>query len=151
MMKGHTFAGVGRSCGGVQDLTANENVSNSLKRGSASRLSGKQRKMLMVSSTAKKEEKCNCRKRFRELQVESCPAVKDREEGSIALLKRARQNKSGDKHTLKTAITEVLRHAQTCTEFKPNLGETLTVPRGSITVSSLYVCACLWVCVHVCI
>ena len=134
MMKGHTFVGVTRSCGGVQDLT--ENDQENVKRGSASRLSGKQRKSVIVASAQQKEQERKCKKRLRDQQLALRPALSDRTNGSSALNKRAcREPNEEGNHTLKSASLKVMEHAQP-TKFTRNLGEITTTQttRGAVTV-----------------
>ena len=132
MMQGHTFVGVTRSCGAVQDLT--EDDQENVKRGSASRLSGKQRKIVIAASAKDNGQKRELRKRLRERQLELIPAITARGKASNELNKRARHKLEG-KHTLKSATVEVMEHAQTCTKFTPNLRETTRTPFGAVTVS----------------
>ena len=129
-MKGHTFVGVTRSCGGVQDLT--ENDQENVKRGSASRLSGKQRKSVIVASAQQKEQERKCKKRLRDQQLSLRSAFLDRSNASSTLHKRACRE---GKHTLKSASLQLMEHAQP-TKFTRNLRETTTTQTttGAVTV-----------------
>ena len=140
MMKGHTFVGVTRSCGGVQDLTEDDQE-NDVKRGSASRSSGKQRKGVIAASTQQKEQEQKCKKRLREQQLELCPAFLDRTKGSCAVYKRARRERNEEgPHTVKSASLQVMEHSQPM-KFTRNLEETTTTQttRGAVTVNVLLI------------